>query len=171
MGVNENDVRVFTDSDWAGCLDSRKSTSGGMMCFGGGLVKSWATTQASIALSVGEAEFYAGIKGAAEAIGFCNLLRDLGIEAKVKLWTDSNTAKSMASKTGAGSARHIDTRYYWIKDVVKKGVVHLFKIDGKDNPSDLLTKPQSITEIIRRGGTVGLRLKTKGGIKIRDDVD
>ena len=113
------------------------------MCFGGGVIKSWASTQASVALSVGEAEFYSGIKGAAEGIGCCNLLRDLGVEAKVLLWTDSNTAKSMAGRTGMGKTRHIETRFFWIQDVVKKGVVQVLKIEGEKNSSDLLTNPKA----------------------------
>ena len=157
-------ARVFTDSDWAGCRATRKSTSGGLACFGGGVIKSWSSTQASVALSVGEAEFYSGIKGAAEGIGCCNLLRDLGIEAKVMLWTDSNTAKSMAGRTCMGKTRHIDTRYYWIQDVVKRGVVQVLKIEGDKNPADLLTKPQSLQEIIRRAGMVNVKV-------VRADVD
>jgi hypothetical protein len=157
-GVNEEVVRVFTDSDWAGCRSTRKSTSGGLVLFGGGVIKNWSSTQASVALSVGEAEFYAGIKGAAEGIGCCNLLRDLGMEVRVMLWTDSNTAKSMSSRTGMGKTRHIDTRYYWIQEVVRKGVVRIMKVEGEKNPSDILTKPQSLQEIIRRCGLVGINV-------------
>jgi hypothetical protein len=163
-GVNEEVVRVFTDSDWAGCQSTRKSTSGGVMCFGGGVVKSWSSTQASVALSVGEAEFYAGVKGGAEGIGMCNLLRDLGVEAKVMLWTDSNTAKAMTNRTGMGKTRHIDIRFYWIQDVVKRGVVRIMKIDGDKNPADILTKPQGLQEIIRRCGLIGLKV-------LRSEVD
>jgi hypothetical protein len=53
----EEEVVVYSDSDWAGCKASRKSTSGGMVLFGGSLVKSWSKTQGSIAMSSGEAEY------------------------------------------------------------------------------------------------------------------
>ena len=46
----------------------------------------------------------------------------------------------------------------------------IFKIDGEENPADIMTKPQTLLEIIRRVGTVGMPLKTRGGIK-NDDSD
>ena len=46
----------YCDSDWAGCLRTRKSTSGGVLTWGGSVLKSWSTTQSTIALSSGEAE-------------------------------------------------------------------------------------------------------------------
>ena len=48
-------IDVFVDSDWAKAAD-RKSTSGGMIVFGGVAVKHWSRTQRSRALSSGEAE-------------------------------------------------------------------------------------------------------------------
>ena len=144
-------VHVYADSDWGGDLQTpeRKSTSGGVLVFGGGVVKSWATTQGSTALSVAEAELYAGVRGAAEAIGMVNVLRDLGIETKVTMWQDSSSAMAMESRTGMGKARHIDTRFYWVQDVVRRGIVTVRKIAGKFNPADLLTKPQNIHTIAK----------------------
>ena len=54
-------IRVFTDSDWAGCVRTRKSTSGGAMLHGDHLISHWARTQATIALSSGEAELNASL--------------------------------------------------------------------------------------------------------------
>jgi hypothetical protein len=48
-------IDVFEDSDWAGCKCTRKSTSGGIVCWRGGALKSWSGSQASVALSSGEA--------------------------------------------------------------------------------------------------------------------
>lgn len=44
-------LRVFTDSDWAGCLRTRKFTSGGVVMLGAHCLKTWCLTQAAIALS------------------------------------------------------------------------------------------------------------------------
>ena len=54
------EVKVFKYkvSDFAGCRRTRKSTSAGVVLFGGHAVKSWSSTQAVIALSSGEAEYY-----------------------------------------------------------------------------------------------------------------
>ena len=53
-GVEEV-MDVYTDSDWAGCRQTGKSTSGGAVMIGENFIKSWATTQASITLSSSEA--------------------------------------------------------------------------------------------------------------------
>ena len=52
-------IDVYSDSDWAGCLRTRRSTSGGVMMLGNGVVKTWSNTQTTIAQSSGEAEYYA----------------------------------------------------------------------------------------------------------------
>ena len=63
-------IEVYVDSDWVGCRKSRKSTSGGIVYFGGVAVRGWSRNQNVIALSSGEAEYYAALKGASSALGF-----------------------------------------------------------------------------------------------------
>ena len=63
--VQEDDgVTVYSDTDWAGCVRTRKSTSGGCIVVGSHLIKTWSSTQSSVALSSGEAEFYGVVKAA-----------------------------------------------------------------------------------------------------------
>ena len=67
------------DTDFAGCLKTRKSTSGGIVMLNGHTVKSWSVTQDVIALSSGEAEFYAMVKAASQSLGMRAMMQDLGI--------------------------------------------------------------------------------------------
>ena len=62
-----NFMEGWSDSDWAGCLETRKSTSGGILKFGKDILKAWSTTQNTIALSSGEAEYYALVKASSIA--------------------------------------------------------------------------------------------------------
>lgn len=55
-------------------------------------------------------------------------------------------------------ARHIDTRFYWIQDMVKKKVVQVQKLAGELNPADILTKPQSLKNIRRLMSKLGGKL-------------
>ena len=57
-------VNVWTDTDYAGCVETRKSTSGGLIMLGQHMVKSWSNTQSVLALSSGEAEYYGMVRGA-----------------------------------------------------------------------------------------------------------
>ena len=62
-------LSVYSDSDWAGCRNTRKSTSGGVLMFGGHLIKTYSRQQRTIALSSAEAELYALVAASAEALG------------------------------------------------------------------------------------------------------
>ena len=116
---------------------------------GGNAVKRWSRTQATIALSVGEAEYYAMVSAAAEALGFRSLLRDLGCESKIRVWTDSAAAKSIASRRGIGKIRHLDVKYLWVQEKTRKKELQLRKTLGSANPADMMTKPKDGKEIER----------------------
>lgn len=154
-------IDAWTDSDWAGCLGTRKSTSGGAVGIRGGTLKHWASTQGTVALSSGEAEYYALVKAAAEALGVQALACDLGWEFKVRIWIDSSAAKSMASRIGLGRVRHLEVRYLWIQETVKKGRIQLNKIDGKLNPADIMTKPKAAKEMGEQLQRLGGRLEER----------
>ena len=107
---------------------------------GAHVIKSWVSTQASIALSSGEAEFNGVEKGAGVALGYQSLLRDLGHDVSLRVWTDSTAAIGIASRQGLGKLRHLDTHTLWIQQAVRSKRFALHKIDGLKNPADLFTK-------------------------------
>ena len=78
-------IDVYTDTDWAGCPKTRKSTSGGCAMLGAHAVKSWSSTQSSVELSSGEAEFNGVVRGAGIGLGYRSLLRDLGIQLPLRV--------------------------------------------------------------------------------------
>lgn len=133
-------IDVYTDSDWAGCLRTRKSTSGGVLMRGGHLLRHWSSTQATVALSSAEAELISIVRGAAEGLGLRSLLQDLGLTANVRLSADASAALSICRRTGAGKVRHLDTRLLWVQDRVRHGELIVHKIPGRENPADVLTK-------------------------------
>jgi hypothetical protein len=133
-------VDIYTDTDWAGCPRTRKSTSGGCVVLGTHPIKSWSSTQTSVALSSGESEFNGVVRGAGVGLGYQSLLKDLGIDVGLRLWTDSSAAIGICSRQGLGKLRHIDTHTLWIQQAVRSRRVDLRKIAGEVNPADLFTK-------------------------------
>ena len=133
-------IDVYTDTDWAGCPRTRKSTSGGVVMLGKHTMKHWSSTQTSTALSSGEAEFAGVIRGAGQGLGYQSLLHDLGIIAPLRVWTDSSAAIGICSRQGLGKMRHLDTHTLWIQQAVRSRRVDLRKVPGESNPADLLTK-------------------------------
>ena len=135
-----NVIDVYTDTDWAGCPRTRKSTSGGCVLLGSHTTKTWSSTQASIALSSGEAEFNGVVRGSGVGLGYRSLLKDLGHTVPLRVWTDSSCALGICARQGLGKVRHLDTHTLWIQQAVRSGQVDLRKVDGDVNPADVFTK-------------------------------
>ena len=133
-------VDVFTDSDWAGCKSTCRSTSGGITRFGDHTLKTWSSTQATVALSSAEAELYALTKGAAQALGFITLLADLGVQVTATVHTDASAAIGIARRAGLGKLRHLNVRYLWLQHELSGTELTLHKVHGLANPADLVTK-------------------------------
>ena len=131
---------IYSDTDWAGCLKTRKSTSGGCLMLGKHLLKSWSATQGLVSLSSGEAEFYGVTKAAGIAIGMKSLMEDLGASLSVRVWTDSSATVGICGRQGLGKLRHIDTRSLWVQQRLRSGGLELRKVRGEVNPADLFTK-------------------------------
>ena len=149
---------VYTDTDWAGCPRTRKSTSGGCIMLNGHSIKTWSSTQTSVALSSGEAEFAGVVRGAGIGLGYCSLLADLGVSLPMRLWTDSSAAIGICSRQGLGKLRHLDTHTLWVQQAVRCKRFQLRKIPGESNPADLLTKHSQtrdrLNKLVRLQGCV-----------------
>ena len=89
-----------------------------------------------MATSVAEAEYYAALKAAAEALGFASFARDPGYELKVILWSDSTAARGL-------------------QGALAKGQLDWKKVHTYANPADVLTKPTAREEMRRRLALVG----------------
>jgi hypothetical protein len=142
-------IDTYSDTDWAGCVKTRKSTSGGCTLLGRHLIKSWSSTQASVSLSSGESEFYGVVKAAGVSLGYQALLRDLGYSLSTRVWTDSTATMGICGRQGLGKLRHIDTQCLWIQQRVRDRSIELYKVRGEVNPADLFTKHLSSNERIQ----------------------
>ena len=68
------------------------------------------------------------------------MLRDLGQNMRVRIWTDSSAAMGVCARQGLGKLRHLDAHTLWIQQAVRSKRVELLKIAGEKNPGDLFTK-------------------------------
>ena len=111
-----------------------------MILLGEHILKTYSSTQPTISLSSGEAEFYGVVKASGAALGQQSLFADLGISLQVRVWTDSSAAIGICSRQGLGKLRHIVTQALRIQERVRTKIVILKKDGGEVNPADLLTK-------------------------------
>ncbi len=94
-----------------------------------------------IALSSGEAELYALVKGACHGKGVKSLLCDFGIEAEeTNINVDATAAQGITNRRGLGKVRHIDVGQLWIQDEVAEKRIIVNKVKGTENYADALTK-------------------------------
>ncbi len=161
--VRNSKIEVFTDSDYAMDRDTRRSTSGFMIYLNGNLIYWSSRKQECNAQSTAEAEMIAGCDGAKYAHFIRKALHELlmilegnhtqmnkGEKNKVPVVIQSKTpdlfidnkAAEIVAKTGdfTKRMRHIDVRYYYLADQVKRKQISVHHIAGTENPADLFTK-------------------------------
>ena len=121
------------------------------------MVKAWSRTQTLIALSSGESELAAVTKAVAEGFGAQSVLRDFGFSVALEVHSDATAALGICKRQGLGRVRHLATADLWLQQRVKTRDLALFKVPGRHNPSDLLTKHKSNPEIVRFLQMMGIR--------------
>lgn len=130
---------TYTDSDWAGCVVARRSISGGIIKRGEHIIKHWSRTQSVVALSPGEAELCAVVKGSTETIGTIQLACEMGQVQTGTLCTDSSAAKGTVSRIGGGKLKHVAVNDLWVQEKCASGALIYRKVPRTANPSDNLT--------------------------------
>jgi len=153
LGIDEFPVNIlwgFVDSDWAGCPDTRRSTSGFVFILNGAAISWKSKRQSTVALSTAEAEYVSASSMVQEVIYLRKLLANLGFPqtSPTVIFADNETciAWSEGSIGGSERAKHLDLRVHFLREAVEAGHIVLRKIDTKLNCSDLLTKPSISAE-------------------------
>ena len=146
---NQADFVHDSDSDWGGDLLTRRSPSGDCIVYGRHLVQSWARTQQVVSLSSAEAEFYALVKCAGQALGLQAMMMDLGRDVTIYLKIDASAAAGIAMRRGLGKVRHIDCSFLYIQQLNTEKVLKFDKIPGAQNASDMCTKGLPQESILR----------------------
>ena len=142
FGGSKPVLEGFTDSDMAGDLDDRKSTSGFLFTFAGGAVSWQSRLQKCVALSTTEAEYIAATEAGKEMLWMQRFLQELGLKQdEFVVHCDSQSALDLSKNaTYHSRTKHIDIRYHWIREVMEKQLMKLKKIHTDKNPSDMMTK-------------------------------
>ena len=120
------------------------------------LVEHYSSTQTTISLSSGEAELQGIAKAASHAIGLRSLMRDLGYDMTIEIFSDAVAAIGIATRRGVGRIRHLDTTDLWIQERVKSGDIVVTKIPGSENPEDLFTKYLSRPDMLKHMTTLNV---------------
>ncbi len=153
--VQQSIITTFTDSDWAGCKRTARSTSGGVVTIGDHVIKSYSKQQKVVALSSAEAELYAMVAASAETLAIQSYARDLGMELQGEVYTDASAALGISQRAGLGKVRHLRTQGLWVQEARVAGRLSYKKILGTKNPADILTKHVGADLLARHLETLG----------------
>ena len=137
-------------------------------------LKSWAKTLPILALSSGEAELMAVVKGTTEALGLQALFSDLGMEKKIAVRSDATAAIGIVSRIGLGKVRHLSVSDLWIQQAARQGRVEYTKIPGEINPADMFTKAvdeKTMKRHSERIGQISLAGRARGAPCRREGVE
>ena len=133
----------FSDADWGGDLDTRRSTSGYVFRFGGAAITWRSKRQACVALSTAEAEYVALAGTVQESLWLQQLLSDLqGKPADPMVIFEDNQSTMSMSKNPKfhGRSKHIDIKYHFTREQVSNGKIVLKYCKTSEMTADFLTK-------------------------------
>lgn len=142
--VYENGTELigYSDSDFAGDIDSRKSNTGYLFLMNGGPV-TWASRkQNTVALSTTESEYMAASDAAREILWLRQFLLDIGKpQNTVTLKIDSQSAiKLIHNPVFHKRSKHIDVRYNFIREKVELKIINIEYVESSYQLADFLTK-------------------------------
>nr|GEV43410.1 ribonuclease H-like domain-containing protein [Tanacetum cinerariifolium] len=137
------ELTTFLDSEHVGCLDSQKSTSGGINFLGGDKLVSWSSKkQDCTSMSSAKAEYVSLSACCAQVLWLRTQLTDYSFHFdKMPMYCDSKVAIAISCNPVQHSCtKHIDVRYHFIKEHVEMGIVTLFFVETEYQLADLFTK-------------------------------
>lgn len=134
----------YSDSDWAGCIDDMRSTSGYLFSLGSGPFSWNSKKQSTTAQSTAEAEYIACSSCANQCIWLRKLMGDLGHaqEGPTIIKCDNTSAISIAKNpVQHGRTKHIPVKYHSLREFEDLGEVSLEYVNSEENLADAFTKP------------------------------
>ena len=134
------DVKSYSDSNWAGCKRTARSTSCGIIMRGSHHIKSWSVTQKRVTLSSAEAELAALVKAAAETIGVIQNGTRTGRRSHRRSSRRQFSSAVRYPKKRERKMRHVKIGQLWVQEAAEEEELKFKKIAGEINPADLGTK-------------------------------
>nr|GEW00288.1 retrotransposon protein, putative, unclassified [Tanacetum cinerariifolium] len=176
------DLVAYSDSDYGGATQDRKSTTGGCQFLERRLISWQCKKQTIVSTPTTEAEYVAAASGCGQVLWIQNQLLDYGSNfMNTKIHIDNNSAICIVRNPVYHSkTKHIEIRHHFIRDCFEKKLISVNHIPTDDNVADLLTKPFDVgkfqylvVEQAMRGSVLGNHIicTTVARIKLLEHKD
>lgn len=150
----------YVDSDWGGCQNDRKSTTGYLFKMFDTDLICWNTRkQASVAASSTEAEYMALFEAVREALWLKSLLKSLRINLNepIKIFEDNQGCISIANNPSCHKrSKHIDIKYHFSREQIENKLIKILYISTDKQIADILTKPLAKPRFVDLRSQLGL---------------
>jgi hypothetical protein len=141
------DMHIFTDSDWAGDVLTRRSTTGYVVFAAGGPIAWQSKLQTTVSTSSMQAEYQALYAGMQELVWLRGVMAELGLpfDEPTPFFVDSQSAEDLAlNPVYHKRSKHIEIKYHWVREHVdpegELRTAHLIHVRTGDQSADLYTK-------------------------------
>jgi Reverse transcriptase (RNA-dependent DNA polymerase) len=150
-GKRELVVEGYTDASFATDYDDKRSQSGYVFILNGGAISWRSFKQSTTADSTTQSEVMAAAEASKESVWikkFIELLNMVpSIEGQLELFYDNSGAIGQIKEPNAHhKIKHMDNKYFVIRDFIEEGRIKLLKVDTDSNTADPLTKPLSLAK-------------------------
>ena len=144
---NTISLHCFSDSDWEGCPDTRRSTSGYGIYLGNSLISWSAKKQNTVARSSSESEYKALANTTAEVLWIQSIFSELRLSTSTPptLWCDNLGAIYMShNPIFHARTKHIELDFHFVCEHVANGKIQIGFLSTKDQIGDIFTKPLGV---------------------------
>ena len=146
-----NAVVLSTDADWATCRETRRANSGGPPTLGNHLIAAWCRVQPRIALSSGEAELYAGLRGISETLGLVHMMREFHTQdwGRIIHRVEASACRAVMLRRSCGRLKHITVKSLWVQEAIRDYSITIEKAPRDAMHAHLLASPSSADELTK----------------------
>jgi len=140
--TKHTNIDIYTDADYAGDKETRRSTSGFLFYIGGALTRWMSKLQHYVATSTAESEYYSLSECAKHCVWYINFLNELNFKIPCLTINVDNKAAIYNSKNQSINPKnkHIDVKYHYIRELISNKKIKLDYIKSNENLADGLTK-------------------------------